>query len=134
MPNLDLLLANVQDNVTRENFQRIQDFMNSLGTTQKQLQACEIFMTGNVSGAKIAHKLGGIPLDVILTRLIAPSAARLTFRYSDFTNAEVVFDVSGLTSGQNLSARFLVGTIPDVVTLGSVVRASTETQELRSKF
>lgn len=132
--NIDLNLFNIQDQGTRDNFQKIADFLNNMETTQKQLQACEIFVTANIDGAKIAHKLGGIPLDLILTRLIAPSAARLKFRYSDFTKDSIVYDVTGLGSDEILSARFLVGTFPNAVTTGTVARASSEVQEFRSKF
>lgn len=134
MPNIDLALNNIQDQIVRDNFKKLQDFINGQGVTQNQFQACEIYVTDNVTGLKIKHKLGGVPLDAIISRLIAPSAAKLKFNFSDFTKDEVSVDVTGLTSGNVLSARFLVGTFPDVVTVGSVVRASSEVQEVKGKF
>jgi hypothetical protein len=134
MTNIELNLNSQDPQETRDNFKRLQDFVNAMETTQKQLQSCEIFVTSNISGGKIAHSLGGVPLDVVLTRLVAPSAARLTFRFSDFTKDSVIFDVTGLADGETLSARFLVGTFPNTVTVGDVVRASSETQQTRSKF
>lgn len=134
MPNLELNLNSLQDETIRTNFQKIQDLLNGTQTTQNQIQAVEIYVTANATGIKIGHKLGGVPLDVILTRLIAPSAARLTPKYSEFTKDEVVFDVSGLASGESLSARLLVGTFPNVVSVGDVVRGDAETQQYRSKY
>lgn len=134
MPNVTLNLNGIQDNAIQDNFQKIQDYFNSLPVNQTAFQACEVFVTGNVTGAKINHKLGGVPLDALISRLIAPSAARLKLRFADFTKSEVVFDVTGLSAGETLSARLLIGTFPDVVTVGDVVRASSEVQEFRSKF
>lgn len=134
MRNVDLNLSGVSDENLRNNFQKLQDFLNGIQTSQNQLQACEIYVTGNVTGAKIEHRLGGVPTDVILSRLIAPSAARLKFRFADFTSTEVVYDVTGLSTDETLSARFLVGSFVDVVTSGSPVRTSVETQEFRSKY
>lgn len=134
MPNLSLNVTGITDEAVRDNFQKIQQFLNDLQTSSNQIQACEIYVTGNVTGLKIEHKLGGVPLDVIVSRLIAPSAARLVPKYSEFTKNEVVFDVSGLAAGEVLSARLLVGTFPDVVSVGDVVRGDAETQQFRSKF
>lgn len=134
MDNLNLNLSGVDDQKLRDNFQKIQDFVNGMGTTQNQLQACEIYVTANQTGLKISHGLGSVPLDLIITRLIAPSATKLIAKYSEFTKDEVVFDISGLSDGETLSARCLVGTLPDVVTVGSVVRGDAETQEFRGAF
>lgn len=133
MPNLSLEINTIQDQALRANFQKIQDFINGQGTTQNQLQSCEIFVTDNVEGLKIKHSTGGIPLDFILTRLIAPSATKLKVNFADFTKDAISVSITGLTSGQTLSARFLVGTIPNAVVVGSTIRASSEVQEFKSK-
>lgn len=130
---IDLRLPLVQDGLMREVLRQIQDFANALPVGPASFQACEIAVTGNVSNAKLAHKLGGVPKDALISRLIAPSAARLTFRYSDFTKDEIVYDVSGLVDGETLHARFLIGTFPDVLTVGTVPTGSAS-QEIRSKF
>lgn len=134
MPNVSLNVTGITDEAVRDNFQKIQNFLNDLQVSSSQIQACEIFVTGNVTQAKIEHKLGGIPLDIVISRLIAPSATRLKFRFAEFTKTDVVFDVTGLAANEVLSARFLAGTFPDVVTVGDIVRADSEVQELRSKF
>lgn len=134
MPNLELNLSGLTDEKVRENFQKIQDFLNNFQTSPNQIQAVEIYVTGNATGIKIGHKLGGIPLDVIPTRIVAPSAARLKPKFSEFTKDAVVFDVTGLGAGETLSARLLVGTFPNVVSVGDVVRGDAETQQFRSKF
>lgn len=134
MSNLDLNLTGLTDDKVRENFQKVQDLVNGMPATQNQVQACEIYVTANVSGLKISHGLGAVPLDLIITRLIAPSATRLTAKYSEFTKDEVVFDITGLLAGETLSARFVVGTFPNVVSLGDVRRGDAETEQFRGKF
>lgn len=131
---LSLDLADIADSRVRDNFQKLQDFANSLDITGEGFQPVEIFVTENVTQAKITHNLGGVPLDAILTRLIAPSAARLKLRFAEFTKNEIVFDVSGLASGETLRARLLVGSLPNVVSHGVLSQGDVETQELRSKF
>ena len=130
---IDLNLHGVQDPVVRDNFRKIQDFLNNLPVADN-FQACEVFVTGNVSGATMKHKLGGVPKDVIISQLIAPSAAKLKFTFSAFTKDAVAFDVTGLSSGETLYARFLVGTFPNLVTVGEAVHVDTEVQEIRGKF
>jgi len=132
--NVLLNLDGIQDQNVRDNFRVLQDFLNSFGMSQKQFQACEIYVTANTTGLKIKHNLGGVPLDFIITRLIAPSAARLKANFSSFTKTDVSVDITGLAAGEVLSARFLVGSFTDVVTPSEVIRADTEVQELRGKF
>jgi hypothetical protein len=134
MKALDLNISKISDESVRDSLRRVEDFLNNLPISQGFFQACEIFVTGDVDGAKIAHKLGGVPLDVVISRLIAPSAAKLTLRQSDFTKDEVVYDVTGLGDGETLNARFLVGNFPDRVLVGAEARGSSETQEVKGKF
>ncbi len=131
---ISLNLNGIKDEDVRQNFQDIQNILNAQVFDLERFQAIEIYVTANVTGLKISHRLGGIPLDVIPSRLIAPSAARLTPKFSEFTKNEVVFDVSGLSAGETLSARLLIGIFIDVVTVGEVARGDNETQQLRSKF
>ncbi len=131
---ISLDLANIQDQVVRDNMRKIQDFLNARPAAGDTFQACEIYVTENTAGLKIKHALGQVPLDCLVSRLIAPSAAKLKINFSDFSRTEVSVDVTGLASGETLSARLFVGTFPNVVTVGTVSRADTEVQELKGKF
>lgn len=134
MSQFDLLLAQVEDPVIRDNFRKIIEFLGANPVRQDAFQACELNVTANATGLTIKHKLGQVPKDCIVTRLIAPSAARLVIDYAEFTNEEVSFDVSGLASGEKLHARVLVGTLQDVVTLGDDLVIEDPTQQARGKF
>lgn len=130
---IDLDLQTIPDQNLRNSMQKVQDFLNNLPVSQDYFQPCEISVTENVTGAKLSHKLGGIPKDAILSRLIAPSAAKLKFRFSDFTSSEIVYDVTGLASGETLNARFLVGSFPDSVSTGTTPSGAAS-QELKGAF
>jgi hypothetical protein len=131
---IDLNLSGIEHQGIRDNFQLLQDFLSSAQTGPQQLQVIELFVTGTQAGIRIGHKLGAIPLDVIVSRLVAPSAARLIPKYAEFTKDAVVFDTSGLDTSQTLSARLIIAAFSDVVTVGTVKRGDSETQEFRSKF
>lgn len=127
LPKLEL--SGIQDQLTRENFKTLQEMMGSLPIASG-FRVVEFSVTSNQDRTKIPHGLKAIPLDVIVTRHVAPSGAKLTLHYSEFTNTELVFSVSGLSG--TLSARLLVGAFPNVISQG-VTRADNETQEFKAK-
>lgn len=127
-----LNLDQIQDQLTRENFKTLQEFMTGAALTAERFRVIEAAFTGDVSQFTMRHGLGFIPLDVLVTRLIAPSGAKLTFLYSEFTADDLVVTVSGLSG--SMSVRLLVGSFPNVISVGSISRASNETQEVKSRF
>lgn len=131
--SISLNLGGIQDVNVQDNMQKLQDNANAQPVTPQTMQAGEIFVTDNQTGIKISHTLGSVPLDVLITRLIAPSAAKLTLNYKNFTPTEISMDVTGLAAGETLSARLFFGTLPNVVTVGTVKRGDNETQSFRSK-
>lgn len=132
--SLDLLLQHVEDQVVRDNFRKIAEFLNNRMVGGRSFQAVELYVTANQAGIKINHSLGGIPKDAIITMLIAPSGARLVIDYAEFTSSQVSFDVTGLASGEKLHARLLIGTFQDVVTVGEAFEEEDPTMQTRSKF
>ena len=127
-----LELTQIRDPLLLENFKILQEFMDSASLTAERFRVLEVFLTGNVAQLKIPHGLGAIPLDVIVSRLVAPSGAKLTLLYSEFTKDDIVVTVTGLTGIFN--ARLLVGSFPKVQTTNSQSRGNNETQELKSKL
>lgn len=126
-PKLFLAIKEIADNTIRKNFQAIQDFLGDSG----QLNGfvfLEFEVTKNEANYKIAHSLGSAPKDVIVTRLIAPAAARLVLNHGKFTTSQIDATISGLTSGQSLKCRMLVGTYPG--NTNSTAIAETDTQEI----
>lgn len=134
MTGFDLFLEQVQDPAARENFRKIIDFLGSNPVKQEGFKACELYVTANQTGLKIKHGLSSIPKDVITTRMVASSTARLVLNYADFTAEEISVTVSGLADGEKLHARLLVGSFEDVVTFGSGLSIESPTQQIRSKF
>lgn len=128
---MKLAVQQITDEYARDNFQKIQDFLNSLPLSQERFRAIELFVTADVAELKINHGLGFIPLDVLATRLVAPSGAKLTFLYSKFTAQDLYLTISGLSGV--LSARLLVGAFQNVTTISEQPRESNESQELKSK-
>ena len=126
-----LAIKEIKDDYARDNFQILQDFMDGLSLTPDRFRVLELFLTENVTQLRIRHGLGFIPLDVLPTRLVAPSGAKLTFLYSEFTKDEIAVTVTGLSGV--LSTRLLVGTFPNVQTTNTREREANETQEWKSK-
>ncbi len=117
MSNLQLNLNSVSDHLVRDNLTKIQDFLNNLQNSAKSFQLLTISATANVTAAKLAHNLGVIPNDAILTRLIAPSAAKLTLKFASFSKEEIVYDLTGMADGDSLTANYLLGSATDIVTV-----------------
>lgn len=127
-----LAVKEITDFYIRDNFQKIQDYFDAAAQLFESLQSIEIFFTSNAEKVKISHGLGFIPLDVLVTRLIAPSGAKLIFYYSEFTQGEIVVSITGLSGV--LNARLLVGTFPSTITVNSQDRGNNESQEVESKI
>lgn len=134
MTGFDLFLEQVQDPAARENFRKIIEFLSQNPAGQAAFKACELYVTANQTGLKIKHGLSSIPKDVITTRMVASSTARLVLNYADFTADEISIDVTGLAAGEKLHARLLVGNLESVVTFGEALSIESPTQQVRSKF
>lgn len=78
---LELLLSNVEDQVVRENLQRIQDYLK-LEAKLEGFAHVDISVSGAVTGHKVSHGLGFVPKDVITT--YQSGAGALTWNYSQF--------------------------------------------------
>lgn len=115
MPNLTLNLQGLTDDKVRDNFQKVQDFANNVKNATKKFQVIAISSTANESNVKISHSLGAVPADAFITRLIAPSAAKLVFAFASFTNEFIFYTVTGLAASETLTANVFVGSMTDLV-------------------
>lgn len=106
---LKLLLQEISDSYVRENFKRLQAFFAKRPGVE-DFKAIEIMVTEAAPNFKIKHGLGLIPTDVILSRLIAPSGAKLTLNFGAFTKEEISVTTSG-----PLRARLLVGSFQNTL-------------------
>jgi hypothetical protein len=117
MSNLNLSLSNISDQPSRDNFQKIQDLLNKVTNAGNKFDLITISATANAVDATMQHSLNVAPTDAIITSLIAPSAAKLTLDYASFDKEFVYYSVSGLNSGEKLTATVLVGNAKDLLTL-----------------
>lgn len=93
----------------QRNFEAAQTLAN-VQSVMDNFTALAFQVTKNEANVKIAHNLGFVPKDVIITRLLAPSTAKLYVNHglSDSDNLNIT--VSGLADGELLDCRLLVGT------------------------
>lgn len=101
MSLISLALAKIQDFDVRENFKKIQDFINKQSILN-DFQFFDVTFSIAETNKKITHTLGAIPLDVIQTR--KTGAGNITFNYESFSREELDVTVSG-----PCRVRFLVG-------------------------
>jgi hypothetical protein len=95
-----LFLSLIADKNIRDNFQKIQDFINA----QKFLMKWEFFdivITGAVTDKEFRHNLGVVPKDIIETFRIGT----ITYEYARFTKDSIFISTSGPAT-----VRFFVGT------------------------
>ena len=101
-PTPDLQLAQIQDQYVRKNFQNLIDYFSG----QNQLLNFRFFeqvFTEAITGQKLAHGLGVVPLDILVTHI--SGAGKVTFKYGSFDESYIVMDVTGACR-----IRFFAGT------------------------
>lgn len=91
---IKLLLKEVEDEVTRENFQRIEEYLRDESMLKGQFQHMVIAATDATPTFKIRHGLNFQPLDVIQT-FQSDSAVTVTWNYTDFDREFLNLTVSG---------------------------------------
>lgn len=137
--NPNIIIKEIKDQYIRKNFQNISDYFSN----QNQLLNFKFFdqsFTGQNTNAKIAHGLGVVPEDIIVTQVTGKG--RVTFNYGKFdsTNIDVSTDDDcrvrffagtywGNTGGQNAADdAWTVGSLPQSTEAngGSIVFPYTE--------
>lgn len=89
---MDLYTQQIQDDYTRENFERVQEAFNDLVFTLGDFKFFEIDIKGSRNGYKFYHHLGFHPNDVIVSRALG---AKFEFNYVDFTNDYISINTAG---------------------------------------
>ena len=101
-PNPSLYTKEIQDLYVRKNFQNLVSYFAS----QNQLTGFKFFelsISAAVVGATLAHGLGYIPKDVVISQITGSGTVQ--FLYGSFTSANVVYTATG-----PCRVRFFVGT------------------------
>lgn len=99
---LDLLLTEIQDEYSRENFRRIQIEHAANPLTKSRFRVVEVILTGALTNFKALHGLNFVPKDIILTRLTGAGQLTVNYDKTDSTSLD-------LTSTAACVARLLCG-------------------------
>jgi hypothetical protein len=102
-----LFLREIDDQVVRENFRRIEEFLN-LETKLAGFVHIDVSVSSAVTEKRVAHNLGFKPMDLIRTRITG--SGDLTFNYLDFNDRTITFSTTG-----PVRFRAFVGTFKDTV-------------------
>lgn len=134
-PRLERLPENLNTEdalrILRRNFEQLVQFFDQ-NSQLTGFVPISFELTQGATQVKIAHGLGFIPRDILVTRVLAPTGVKLTIHHSLSTTSDLVVSVSG-TGTVNLKARMFVGTFNR--TEGSeVFEASASTQEVKALF
>lgn len=87
------LLAEIKDEIVRENFGRLIDLLKGLPIVTSQMKFFEYTFTSAVTNLQIRHNLGFRPLDLIQSSVVG--GATVTWNYDRFTNDFLDVTTSG---------------------------------------
>lgn len=102
MSSIDLILKDIEDPYTRENFFRLSNYIGSQTILDGQWKFYQIDLPSAVVEYKFKHNLSFTPKDVII--LSASGNKRVDFRYDLFTRDHIVLTAEGA-----VTVRFLAG-------------------------
>lgn len=105
---LELLLKEIGDNYTRENFYRILKYLRSDTLAKAQFKFFEITFSSTATNFRHRHALGFVPKDVIVTNVSDQES--VIFNYDLFTNQYLDITTSG-----PCTVRFFAGTYREVL-------------------
>ena len=104
MANLGLLLSNIKDPESRQNFPKLNDFLIVEDILDGGFRSFEINFSGAVTNYRLPHRLGFQPKDIIQTSLTGTGS--ITYNEDKFTT-----EFLDLTTTAAASVRFLAGSL-----------------------
>ena len=104
--NVDLILKDIKDFYTRENFRLVDEFLNEYPMLRGEWKFFEFVVTQAETNLRISHNLKFQPTDIIQTSSIG--AGTLTFNYDKF-NTETI----DVTTTDAVTVRAFVGRYED---------------------
>lgn len=105
---IDLILKDIEDPYTRENFFRLKSFLDRQVWFEGDFQLYDVSIPSKVSSFKIRHGLTFIPADIIT--LAAEGDYNFYFRYNDFDKENIYVYAQG-----PVRIRFLAGKLKDPI-------------------
>lgn len=100
---LNMILDFIEDRYVREALENLTQYLRKEPFIDTEWQFFEKEYTAAITDDQIAHTLGGVPKDIILTSKIG--AGSVTFEYEDFTKNFIVVSTTGAAT-----IRFFAGT------------------------
>jgi len=100
---LELFVPETKDEIARENFDRIREFVSNDLFTKFDGEHFTVDIPAAITNLRYEHRLGFKPQDVILTSKIG--AGSVTFNYNLFTNQFIDITTTGAAT-----IRFVAGT------------------------
>jgi hypothetical protein len=89
----DLILKDIEDQYSRENFFRLKKFFESVSFFKGNFKHFEFNFDRALTSQKMAHGLGFKPQDVIQTFITGPGA--ITWDYINFDDKNLVLSTTG---------------------------------------
>ena len=108
MGDLELVIAEVEDPVVRENFDRLQKLSDEDLFSKFIGKHVEISRVANGTYLYL-HNFGFRPRDVIQTSVITEGVGTFKWNYGSFDRTNVSFTVAGLVAGETVTVRAFIG-------------------------
>lgn len=105
MSELELLLREIEDRPTRENFNRLQKFLDSQVILEGNWRLYEIRFDAAATNFKYAHNLKFVPQDVIVLQVIGDR--NVEFNHDKFDRTHIDITVKGACFVRFLAGRYL---------------------------
>ena len=100
--NLNLLLDQIEDEISRENFQKLQEVFSDNPWLDGSWKHYDVTIDKPSANYKFKHNLNFVPTDAIITNVSA--GATVTFNYENFDITNIELDISAACK-----IRFLLG-------------------------
>lgn len=104
-----LFVREFDDLHMRDNFRKLQEFLNGAPVLKGEFSFFNIVITGNRT-LNYPHHLSFKPTDVIQTSVVfSAGAGTLTWNYGSFDSTNLVLTTTGMASTDTCTVRALVG-------------------------
>lgn len=105
--SLVLKTKDIKDEYVREAFEFLRDFFNPHPLSGTYWEFHEKEFTAAVTNERIAHTLGGVPKDIILTS--KTGAGSVTFEYEDFDRNFIYVSTTGAAKIRFMAGSYVRG-------------------------
>lgn len=104
MKKLELILKDITDQYIRENFFRLLKWIGEDNVRKSDFKFFEITFQAAGSGIKYAHRLGYVPMDIIVTRI--SDQENVVFNYDSFDATNFDMEVTGPCTVRFFAGRY----------------------------